>query len=143
MTKVDLIIIATVVLGFALILNQISSHIRNLWEIHLDLCRIYEVMERFFGFETGPFKKHIIDELKAKSAKTRECCLDKIGPKEPAEEPVVKRYRYKDPDYHKKYNKTHRHAFDRNTGAKRWVKKSQCHRELNTKTGKEIWVVNA
>ncbi len=68
---------------------------------------------------------------------------DKIGPKGPAVEPVVKRYRYKDPDYHKKYNKTHRHAFDRSTGTKRWVKNSQCHRELNTKTGKEIWVVNA
>lgn len=64
---------------------------------------------------------------------------DKIGPKEP----VVKRYRYKDPDYMAKYYKTHRLAFDRNTGAKRWVKNSQCHRELNTKTGKEIWVVNA
>ncbi len=64
---------------------------------------------------------------------------DKIVPKEP----VVKRYRYKDPDYMAKYYKTHRLAFDRNTGVKRWVKNSQCHRELNTKTGKEIWVVNA
>lgn len=68
---------------------------------------------------------------------------DKIGPKEPAEEPVVKRYRYKDPDYHKKYYKTHKLAIDRNTGTKRWVKNNKCHRELNTKTGKEIWVVNA
>lgn len=68
---------------------------------------------------------------------------DKIVPKEPVEEPVVKRYRYKDPDYMAKYYKTHRLAFDRNTGAKRWVKNGQCHRELNTKTGKEIWVVNA
>ena len=64
---------------------------------------------------------------------------DKIEPKEP----VVKRYRYKDPDYMAKYYKTHKLAIDRSTGAKRWVKNSQCHRELNTKTGKEIWVVNA
>lgn len=143
MTKVDLIIIATVILGFALILNQISSHIRNLWEIHLDLCRIYEVLDRFYGFETGPFKKHVIDELKAKSAKASEYCLGKIDPKEPAEDPVVKRYRYKDPNYRKNYSKTHKLAVDRNIGTKRWVKNSQCHRELNTKTGKEIWVINA
>lgn len=68
---------------------------------------------------------------------------DKIAPKEPAEEPVVKRYRYKDPDYRKKYYKTHKLAIDRSTGAKRWVKNNKCHRELNTKSGKEIWVVNA
>lgn len=75
---------------------------------------------------------------------------DKIGPKEPVEnpvvplkEPIVKRYRYKDPDYMAKYYKTHKLAFDRNTGTKRWVKNNKCHRELNTKTGKEIWVVNA
>lgn len=59
------------------------------------------------------------------------------------EDPVVKRYRYKDPDYRKKYNKSHKLALDHNTGAKRWVKNSKCHRELNTKSGKEIWVVNA
>lgn len=64
---------------------------------------------------------------------------DKIGPKEP----VVKRYRYKDPNYRKNYSKTHKLAVDRAIGTKRWVKNSQCHRELNTKTGKEIWVINA
>lgn len=64
---------------------------------------------------------------------------DKNGPKEP----VDKHDHHKDPNYRKNYYKTHKLALDRNIGTKRWVKNSQCHRELNTKSGKEIWVVNA
>lgn len=69
--------------------------------------------------------------------------LGALGDKNGHKEPVEKRGRYKDPDYHKNYNRTHKLALDRSTGEKRWVKNSQCHRELNTKSGKEFWVVNA
>ena len=43
----------------------------------------------------------------------------------------------------KRYNRTHRLVLDRKLGKHRWVKKSECHRELNMATGKEIWVANA
>lgn len=43
----------------------------------------------------------------------------------------------------KRYNRTHRLVLDRKLGKHRWVKKSECHRELNLATGKEIWVANA
>lgn len=42
----------------------------------------------------------------------------------------------------KRYNRTHRLVLDRKLGKHRWVKKSECHRELNLATGKEIWVAN-
>ncbi len=43
----------------------------------------------------------------------------------------------------KRYNRTHRLVLDRKLGKHRWVKKTECHRELNLATGKEIWVANA
>lgn len=79
MSTFYIIVIATVILGFALILIQISWHLRNLWEIHLDLCRIYEVLDRFYGFETGPYKKQVIEMLKANPTKKREYWRDENG----------------------------------------------------------------
>lgn len=106
-------------------LAQIVAALGNIREtldiIHRDLCRIHDDLVLLFG--------------KGK--------VDKMGDNPIVlfnENPPKKKDRT---ETTKRYNRTHRLVLDRKLGKHRWVKKSECHRELNLATGKEIWVANA
>jgi len=61
------------------VLVQLMSHLSNLLEIHLDLCRIYGVLNRFYEIETYPLKQHAIKTLKTNPVKKREYWRDQNG----------------------------------------------------------------
>lgn len=83
--------------------------------IHKDLCRANEYLAEFHVKET--LLKYFSKESKPDNKNDRT-------------------------EATKRYTSTHRLVLDRKLGKQRWVKKSECHRELNTSTGKEIWVAN-
>lgn len=108
--------ITALLLIFAL--AQISS---RLYSIHIDLCHIHEDLVRFYA--TGKLDKIADNPI---------MLFNENPPKKKDRTEATKRY-----------NRTHRLVLDRKLGKHRWVKKSECHRELNLATGKEIWVANA
>ena len=61
------------------VLVQLMSHLSYLREIHLDLCRIYGVLDRFYEIETYPLKQHAIETLKTNPVKKREYWRDQNG----------------------------------------------------------------
>lgn len=99
-------------------LAQIAT---RLYSIHIDLCHIHEDLVRFYA-------KGKVDKMGGNPI----VLFNENPPKKKDRTEATKRY-----------NRTHRLVLDRKLGKHRWVKKSECHRELNLATGKEIWVANA